>query len=241
MGTELDPDNPKKEYTGVWIPKAVMECDGLSPTDKIVYGEIACFSKCYGSNKWLAARIGRSEVTASRAVNRLIRMGFVELVGTTGNIRFLKARASQKRLGRLIKNDKAGLSKMTSIDKRIDKSIDNIESKDSMAVKPAEAPVRSQRSLDIDQAFVIWEEVMGYPLQAGKKERLSINSILSRKGMDLDKLRLMVQLVAESQLDRYKRFSIASYTDLLYKTNDLMAWAREKQAQNHTNATTWEV
>ena len=59
--------------------------------------------------------------------------------------------------------------------------------------------------------------------------------------MDLDKLRLMVRLVAESQLDRYKRFSIASYTDLLYKTNDLMAWAREKQAQNRTNATTWEV
>ena len=120
-------------------------------------------------------------------------------------------------------------------------SIKNIESKDSMAIKPTEAPVRSQRSLDIDQAFVIWEEVMGYPLQAGKSERLSINSILSRKGMDLDKLRLMVRLVAESQLDRYKRFSIASYTDLLYKTNDLMAWAREKQAQNRTNATTWEV
>lgn len=241
MKTELNPDNPKKEYTGVWIPKAVMESDDLSPTDKIVYGEIACFTKCYGSNKWIAERIGRSEVTASRSVNRLIRMGFVELVGTAGNIRFLKARASQKRLGRLIKNDKAGLSKMTSIDKRRDKSIDNIESKDSMAIQPAEEPVRTQRSLDIDQALVIWQEVMGYPLQASKRERLSINSILSRKGMDLEKLRLMVRLVAESQADKYKRFSIASYTDLLYKTNDLMAWAREKHAQQQINSSTMEV
>jgi hypothetical protein len=90
--------------------------------------------------------------------------------------------------------------------------------------------------LDIDQAFLIWEEVMGYPLQAAKKERMSINSILSRKGMDLDKLRLMVRLVAESQSDKYKRFSISSYTDLLYKTNELMAWAREKQAQNQSSS-----
>ena len=97
-------------------------------------------------------------------------------------------------------------------------------------------PVRTQRSLDIDQAFIIWQEVMGYPLQAGKKERLSINSILSRKGMDLEKLRLLVRLVAESQSDRYKRFSIASFTDLLYKTNDLMAWAREKQAQQQSSS-----
>jgi hypothetical protein len=120
-------------------------------------------------------------------------------------------------------------------------SIKNIESKDSKALAPVEEPVRTQRSLDIDQAFLIWEEVMGYPLAAAGKERFSINSILSRKGMDLDKLRLMVRLVAESQSDRYKRFSISSYTDMLHKTNDLMAWAREKQAQQQSNATTLEV
>ena len=120
-------------------------------------------------------------------------------------------------------------------------SIKNIESKDSKALGHVEEPVRTQRSLDIDQAFLIWEEVMGYPLAAAGKERFSINSILSRKGMNLDKLRLMVRLVAESQSDRYKRFSISSYTDMLHKTNELMAWAREKHAQNQSNATTMEV
>lgn len=120
-------------------------------------------------------------------------------------------------------------------------SIKNIESKDSKAIGPVEESVRTQRSLDIDQAFLIWEEVMGYPLAAAGKERFSINSILSRKGMNLDKLRLMVRLVAESQSDRYKRFSISSYTDMLHKTNELMAWAREKHAQNQSNSTTMEV
>ena len=95
--------------------------------------------------------------------------------------------------------------------------------------------VRSQRSLDIDEAFTIWEEVMGYPLHSSTKERQSINALLSRKEMTLDKLRLMVRLIAESQKDKYKRFSIGSYTDLVYKTNDLMAWAKEKQAQQQTS------
>lgn len=102
-------------------------------------------------------------------------------------------------------------------------------------------PPRTQRSLDIDQAFVIWEEEMGYPLQANKTDRRSLNAILSRKGMDLDKLRLLVKLVARSQSDKYKRFSITCYTDLMYKTNDLIAWAKEKQAQQQAESKVAEV
>ena len=63
-----------------------------------------------------------------------------------------------------------------------------------------------------------------------------IDILLNKKDMDLDKLRNMVRLVAASQTDKYKRFSIANYTDLYYKTNDLMAWAREKQAQNQSSS-----
>jgi len=244
MGRELDPDNPQKEYTGVWIPKEVMECNELSAIDKLVYGEVACFDECYASNEWLAKRIGRSVTTASKSISRLIDLGFVEPCGFNGRFRQIRVvkncKPCRKRQGRLVKNDKAALQKTTSIDNSIDKSID-IGTKVPKALGPVEEPVRTQRSLDIDQAFLIWEEVMGYPLAAAGKERFSINSILSRKGMNLDKLRLMVRLVAESQSDRYKRFSISSYTDMLHKTNELMAWAREKHAQNQSNATTMEV
>lgn len=239
-----DPDNPIKEYTGVWMPKEVMECNDLAAIDKLTFAEIASFDVCYASNEWLAKRIGRSVTTASKSISRLIELGFVEACGFNGRFRQVRVvkncKHCQKRQGRLVKNDKAALQKTTSIDNSIDKSID-IGTKVPKALGPVEEPVRTQRSLDIDQAFLIWEEVMGYPLAAAGKERFSINSILSRKGMDLDKLRLMVRLVAESQSDRYKRFSISSYTDMLHKTNELMAWAREKHAQNQSNATTMEV
>ena len=82
---------------------------------------------------------------------------------------------------------------------------------------------------------------MGYPLAVNKTDRNYINILLNKKDMNLDKLRNMVRLVAASQMDKYKRFTITNYTDLYYKTNDLMAWAREKQAQNQSNATMAEV
>ena len=240
MVRELDPDNPVKEYTGVWIPKAVMESKALSPIDKLVYGEIACFEECYASNEWLAKRIGRSVTTASRSVSRLIEQGFVKDCGFNGRFRIVSIvkndKPKQKRQGRLGKNDKAALAKMTSIDKSKDKSIDIVGTKVPMAKEASnDVVIRSQRSLDIDEAFAIWEEVMGYPLHGSTKERQSINALLSRKEMTLDKLRLMVRLIAESQKDKYKRFSIGSYTDLVYKTNDLMAWAKEKQAQQQAS------
>lgn len=117
----------------------------------------------------------------------------------------------------------------------------NIDTKVSIQQADKNEVVRSQRSLDIDQAFVIWEEVMGYPLQANKTDRRFINVILNKKDMDIEKLRNLVRLVEISQHDKYKRFSITNYTELYYKTNDLMAWAREKQAQRQSNSTTLEV
>lgn len=239
MSSELDPNNPQKEYTGVWIPKAVMECDDLSPIDKLVYGEIACFNKCYGTNAWLAKRVGRSEVTVSRSVSKLTRLGFVELAGMDGNIRFLKA--YQKRRGVVIKNDKGGLSKMTSIDNNKDNKKDIMDTKVSIGGTPKTELVRSQRSMDIDQAFIDWETIMGYPLQDNKTDRRAVNSILSRKDMDLEKLRMMIHLVKKSQADQYKRFSITCFTDMMYKTNDLIAWAHEKAAQQKQNSKLVEV
>ena len=120
-----------------------------------------------------------------------------------------------------------------NLNKNIDTNVSTDES--------SEVLVASKKNPDIDQAFLMWEEVMGYPLHETKKERFSVNTILRRKEMDLDKLRVMLRLVEASQHDKYKRFSISSFTDLMYKTNELRAWAKEKYAQQQSNATTMEV
>lgn len=216
--TQLDPDNPKKEYTGVWIPKSVMECQELSPIDKIVYGEIACFTKCYGSNKWLAERIGRSEVTASRSVNKLVRLGFVEHMGTNGNIRLLKA--YQKRRGGLIKNDKAGSSKMISIDKRKDKSIDKMDTKVSIG----EVSPESYGKVEINQLFKTWESTTGLPITSNKtKNRYACNNLINKYGVEgVEKL---IRVVEKAQMDKYAP-RVADFCDLQAKLNQLLLWAK---------------
>ncbi len=113
----------------------------------------------------------------------------------------------------------------------------NLDTKVSKEESHVEVVKVDKRNQDINEAFVIWEEVMGYPLHETTKERFSINSILRRKEMNLDKLRILIRLVEASQHDKYKRFSISSFTDLMYKTNDLMAWAKEKQAQQQSTTT----
>lgn len=242
MAKELDPDNPLKEYTGVWIPKEVMECEELSAIDKLVYGEVACFVECYASNEWLAKRIGRSVTTASKCISKLIELGFVETCGFNGRFRLVRVvknrKPCRKLKGSLAENDKAAFKKTANIDKSIDKSIDNVDTKVSTDESSQNLPAKvDKRNPIIDQAFAIWEEVMGYPMHQTTKERYSVNTILRRKEMNLDKLRVMIRLVEASQHDKYKRFSISSFTDLMYKTNDLMAWAREKQAQQQSNQT----
>lgn len=245
---KLDPDDPSKEYTGVWIPKDVMECNELCATDKMTYAEIASFTECYASNEWLAERIGRSVSTASKSVNRLIELGFVEPCGFNGRFRKVRVangyKPSKKRRGSLVKNGESASQKMADRDNSKDNSIHLMDTNVSIGPEaPAENSqlVRSQRSLEIDEAFRIWEEVMGYPLQANKTDRPAVHNMLQRKDMDLDKLRMLIVLVKKSQADRYKRFSITDFTSLKYKQNELIAWAHEKAAQQKQDSKVVEV
>lgn len=241
---KLDPDDPSKEYTGVWIPKDVMECKELCATDKMTYAEIASFTECYASNEWLAERIGRSVSTASKSVNRLIELGFVEPCGFNGRFRKIRVangyKPSKKRRGSLVKNGESASQKMANRDNSIHLMDTNVSIRPKATVENSQ-PVRSQRSLEIDEAFRIWEEVMGYPLQANKTDRPAVHNMLQRKDMDLDKLRMLIVLVKKSQADRYKRFSITDFTSLKYKQNELIAWAHEKAAQQKQDSKVVEV
>lgn len=92
MQSQINPDAPIKEYTGVWIPADVMESDQLSPMEKILYGEIAGFRECYASNAWLANRIGRTERSVQMMLAKLIKIGFVEKCGFNGRFRLIRVR-----------------------------------------------------------------------------------------------------------------------------------------------------
>lgn len=187
--------------------------------------------KCLG---WGAKRVttAKKALEDAELIRKVARRKDGKITGHFIEVEYLLNHNTQKPL---VDETTCGFRE-TNTNKSYIKCSNNLNKEDTKVSK--ELATRSQRSLDIDQALLIWEEVMGYPLQGSTTERRSINALLSRKGMDLDKLRNLIRLVEASQHDKYKRFSISSFTDLVYKTNDLMAWFREKQAQQQqqTNA-----
>ena len=247
------------------IPANVRYDSKLPANAKLLYGEITALCNkegyCWATNDYFAELYCTTEKTISRWIKCLKEKGLIECKlktfryedGTIKKVRYIiMDKNAVLVLDKIVLDhtDKNVLNHMdknvqynnTNSNNTISNILDtNVSKEQSSEILPTDEVVRSKRSLDIDQAFVIWEEVMGYPLAANKTDRRYINILLNKKDMDLEKLRNMVRLVAASQCDKYKRFSITNYTELYYKTNDLMAWAREKQAQQQSNQTMTEV
>ncbi|MDP1815212.1 MAG: helix-turn-helix domain-containing protein [Leadbetterella sp.] len=123
----------KKEFTGVWIPKHIIEDDNLSMTDKIIYAEIACFEVCFKSNERLGERYGLKDRTISGVISKLKKKGYIVELGFDGRKRRLsslydKPTASQtgrKLLGRAAKKCKAVMQKIATIDNNAENKEEN--------------------------------------------------------------------------------------------------------------------
>ena len=238
------------------LPAKVRYDSDLTPNAKLLYAEVTALCRkegyCWATNEYFAELYGVDPRTVQRWINDLVDKKHLFKTsdtfryddGTVKRIRYLAISKEACKAASIQGDNLVTHHSDNFVQNHSDKNVLNInksnENNIDTSVSIGESP-RTQRSLDIDQAFAIWEEELGYPLQANKTDRRSLNAILNRKGMDLDKLRLLVKLVARSQSDKYKRFSITCYTDLMYKTNDLIAWAKEKQAQQQSESKMAEV
>ena len=92
----------KREFTGVWIPRIIIEDEELSMTDRMIYAEIACFEVCYKSNEMLGKRYKLKADTISRVISRLVKKEYVYSNNKTGEYRQLyvvpNPRASRKKI-----------------------------------------------------------------------------------------------------------------------------------------------
>lgn len=97
MQESISPNKPAKQYTGIWIPNHIIECDQLSPLEKICYGEIRNLEECKASNAWFAKRLNVHESSAIKAIQHLIKLGFVEKLGFDGRIRTIRVREENQK------------------------------------------------------------------------------------------------------------------------------------------------
>ena len=83
-----------RAFKGVWFPKEVWFAEDLTLIDKCVLMEIDSLDNelhCTASNNYLASFIGCSEASVSKAVAKLIELGYISLVNFDGRVRTLKS------------------------------------------------------------------------------------------------------------------------------------------------------
>lgn len=113
-------ENEKKEFTGVWIPKHIIEDKDLSMSEMIIYSEISCFEVCYKPNKSLGERWGLKERRVSDIISKLESKGYIKRHSFDGRTRQLIALRDNPVLGRLAKKCYPDTQKNATIDNRLE-------------------------------------------------------------------------------------------------------------------------
>ncbi len=83
------------KFTGVWVPKEILEHEGLTVTEKVAYGIIDGLDGeggCYASNGYLARILGVSGRQVKNIVNALLEAGLITrkcVSNAQGSVRYL--------------------------------------------------------------------------------------------------------------------------------------------------------
>jgi DNA-binding Lrp family transcriptional regulator len=137
-----------KEFTGVWIPKAIYQDDKLSPTDKLILADILNLcsegGEYFKANNTIALEIGVSRATVTNSVQKLIKLKRIKAV-FNGRIRILKSSSTLLKSSMLpTKNKYAAYSNL------VDSKQDSKQLKKHIRIE------RPFKSKEFNEMWAIW-------------------------------------------------------------------------------------
>ena len=242
---------PQREFTGIWIPAVIINDPELTPTDLIVYAQIASFNCCTASNKYLAELAHVSERSVQRTLRRLDAKGYVRTEVTHS-----KANISQRRIFAMgvenyaeqtqgtmqnlhggVQNLHGGYAKSARNNKEdnkdnilvLDKSNTNKQSSEIQPVEKSE-----YGNSEINSFIKSFEETLGLPIATKQKlNRYAAKRLLARyKPEGCAKL---ITLASMANTTPYAP-RIANVMDLEQKLPNLFVWYRQNANKGHSRA-----
>jgi len=212
----------KKEFTGLFIPRHIIEDEELSKTEMIIYAEISCFEVCYKSNETLGERWGIKSRRVSQIISKLEKKGYIKRESFDGRNRQLIAlrdkpiarQTSNKVLGRVAQNCVADRQKIATIDNIKDNILDNNISKQSLPVN------------EILNEFYEFNPTLNF---GNTNQRKAVEELINKFG--LEELKIMIKQYREVMSDK---FCPIATTPIAFKSKlgDIMAHFKKQQANS---------
>ena len=217
----------KREFTGVWIPKHIIEDRNLKPVDRLIYAEISCFEICTMTNNTLADRAGCSEDTASRSVGRLKEKGYIKIIGFNGRVRKMQSLHIVPP-----QNADAASAKTLKLPPQSKAQDNTIENKENTGIAKAigETPEKFGNE-KINNMFDYWQETVGYKIDGRRQANRNACKNLLAKYKEPG-LKQLVDAVAISQSDKYAP-RVSDFSTLQSKINEFIAWGRRKSSNQN--------
>ena len=219
----------KREFTGVWIPRHIIEDERLKPAERLIYAEIACFEVCTMTNETLGKRAGCSEGTAQRYIQSLKSKGYIEQVGFDGRVRKLRTLLDMPRqTPQNEEADSAKTYKQTPQNEDKDNNIENIQK--TTITNVIEDKPQQYGNVDINELFEYWSETIGIPIRSKvQRNRNSCSTLIKQHG--LDGVKKLIQGVRLAMDDQYAP-RISDFITLQSKQNELIMWGHKKEKRN---------
>lgn len=224
------------------IPEKLLSDSSLRPSAKLVFARIADFEVCGESDEKIAECLGLKPATVKTDKKKLVDCGAI--ISLDGNNQYVAV----TRIGEFLlkddlnDNDRVLLNKVewTCEDKL--KMI--LEKKDSVEEKVESVGVVEEVKEEknkfgnklVNEAFELWEEIMGYKLEQVGKERQYAWNLMRNKAKGRDWVEKKLKMLVEAQADSEFKFSgikIRSFKELYYNSSKLDGWMNEKRIQQN--------
>ena len=201
-----------RAFKGIWIPAEIWLSEELTWHEKIIYSEINSLDgedHCFASNEYLAKFCKVSESAVSKAIAKLIRLGYIENVSFDGRQRILAV------TGRVVNYATQGSKSCYSDSQNINHYIysnSNTENNRKAQAGPASVEVSSKRN------FRRNKEVLSDDLASAK-------DIVSQTKKQKEKAPIDVQCLDEIERDSYgfdkeTKQMLAQYIQFVTATGD---------------------
>ena len=242
---------PQREFTGIWIPAVIINDPELTPTDLIVYAQIASFNCCTASNQYLAELAHVSVRSVQYTIKRLEAKGYIRIEDTRSKAGIVKRKIfamgvenyekqmqdGMQNLHGGVQNLHGGYAKSARNNKEdnkdnilvLDKSNTNKQSSEIQPVEKSE-----YGNSEINSFIKSFEETLGLPIATKQKlNRYAAKRLLARyKPEGCAKL---ITLASMANTTPYAP-RIANVMDLEQKVPNLFVWYRQNANKGQNRA-----